>query len=187
MRLLVAISSVWLLGFGEPVCTPSSSSSPKPAPKAQADAEAKSTPEASEAEAQEAEARGRVGECLAACAGGKTLSKTDQETCRLVCETTADEPDLVATLLARFELCESRCGGQSKTDAATCALNCGEVSLSSLKLPAELRSCLSPCLEQFHDCERGCYAKTQADAEACRLQCMQKAEQCTQECIGERK
>lgn len=161
---MVALSScVWLLGLADPTCIPAPSQETPP-----------ETAEASD-----------PGACLAACAGGAKLSETDKETCRLVCETDTALPERTVTLLARFELCESRCEPQGKSDAATCMLNCSEAAMSSLKFSAQARGCLGPCLEAQHDCQAKCGAESPTNAETCGLQCGQVAKSCSDSCDSE--
>ncbi len=124
-----------------------------------------------------------VEDCVAACAGGKTLSDTDRQTCRLLCEKDVDDPGPAARLTARFELCESRCEPQAKTDAATCALNCEQAALSSLEVSDADRTCLSGCLDTWQACETTCEGESKTDAETCRLQCDQAAKSCGDACV----
>ncbi len=159
MRMLALSSCVWLLGLAEPTCTP---------PLSQ---EAPDTAEATD-----------PGACLAACAGGAKLSETDEETCRLLCEKDTAQPEREATLLTRFELCESRCEPQGKTDAATCSLNCSEAAMSSLKFSPEARDCLRPCLDAQHTCTSKCGSDSGTNAETCRLQCGEVAKSCVDAC-----
>jgi len=160
MRFLALSSCVWLLGFAEPTCTPPLS---------------QGTP------TETAEAKD-PGACLAACEGGSKLSETDRETCRLLCEPDTVQPEQTATLLTRFELCESRCEPQGKSDTATCMLNCSEAAMSSLKLTTKARACLAPCLEAEHSCRTECRGESATNTETCRIQCSQVAKSCTDPC-----
>ncbi len=163
MRLLALSSCVWLLGFAEPTCTP---------------------PLQEETPAETAEANDS-GACLAACAAGVQLSETDRETCRLLCEPGTVQPERSATLLTRFELCDSRCEPQGKSNAATCMLNCSEAAMSSLDFTSGARACLGPCLEADHGCQTQCRGESPTNAETCRLQCSQVAKSCTDACEGQ--
>ena len=162
MRVLALSSCAFLLAVAEPECLP--------APAGDTPSK-RSTNEQLEPEA-----------CLSACAGGRTLSKTDEETCRLVCERETDSPSRAKTLLARFEVCESRCQPQAKTDAATCALNCVEASLSTVNPTDDARKCLAPCLTTLHDEVAQCETKPKADAATCSLLSRQLAERCIDGC-----
>lgn len=165
MRPVLLSSLVGLLGLGDPSCVPPTSQD--------APAETKAETKADSASA---------GDCLAACAGGKTLSDTDQQTCRLLCEKEGADPGPSATLLARFDLCIERCEPDEKTNAATCALNCGEAALSSLKVEGDARTCAAPCLESWETCRSTCKG-TSTDAATCRLQCQETAKACADACM----
>lgn len=78
-------------------------------------------------------------------------------------------PERSATLLARFELCESRCEPQAKSGAATCMLNSSEATMSSLKIPAQAHACLAPCLEAEHACRTECRGESPTNIETCRI------------------
>ena len=160
MRPLL-FSSLVLLGVADPTCIPPTS---------------EDAPVESKAEAASS------GDCLAACAAGKTLSETDQETCRLVCEKAGPDPSSSATLLARFDVCDERCDPSGRTDAATCSLNCAEAALSSLKVEGDTRTCGASCLESRQKCRSTCVGSS-TDAETCRLQCDETAKACVDACM----
>ena len=160
MRPLL-LSSLVLLGVADPTCVPPTS---------------QDAPEESKAELA------NPGDCLAACAGGKTLSETDQQTCRLLCEKKGADPSPATTLLARFDLCTERCEPGQKTDATTCALNCEQSALSSLNVEGDARTCAAACLEGWRTCRRTCVGNT-TDAQTCRLQCEETAKSCADGCM----
>lgn len=141
------------------------------------------------------EASPGVDSCVAACDANADLSADDRATCRLNCEEAGAAP-VAGTkheTIRAYRACKDACAeGKSKTDAATCGLNCASQATAKLgedggegeDNATQQRACGTTCLEDMAACGTGCETpgEKRTDQATCRLECENLAGRCVDSC-----